>query len=97
MVLMIPRISITAFSMSPFDSLSPFTASSVVTSVLHISVTRVLNAMMAGSVALQRDLTITTQNNEFGHTLKCPRFFQSLFQRNTGHDVSVFFHCDARY
>ena len=40
MVRMIPRICITAFSTSPFDCLSPFTASSVVTSALYISSTR---------------------------------------------------------
>ena len=51
-VRIIPRNSITAFSMSPFDSLSPFTAPSVVTSALHIAATRFLNAIIAGSMSL---------------------------------------------
>ena len=42
------------FSMSPFDGLSPFAASSVVTSALHMSGTRLLNAMVVGSVSLFR-------------------------------------------
>ena len=38
--------------LSPFDFLSPFTASSVVTSALHIEATRFLYATIAGSVSL---------------------------------------------
>ena len=79
----------------PFDSLYPFTASSVVSSALHISATRFLNAIFARfCVALQRDLTITKQINEFRHPFDCPRLLDSFLQRNAAHDdlVSVFFH-----
>ena len=48
-VLMIPRSNLIVFSMSPFDDMSAFTASSVATSALHISATRLLNAMIAGT------------------------------------------------
>ena len=61
-VLIFPRSDITAFSMGPFDSLSLFTASFVVTSAVHIAATRFLNAIIAG--ALQRDFAMTKQVNE---------------------------------
>ena len=51
-VLMVSRSGIAAFSMCPFDGLSRFTASPVVTSAWYISATQPLNAMIAGSVSL---------------------------------------------
>ena len=51
-VLMIPCSNIAVFSTGPFDGLTPFTAFSVVTSALHISAIRFLNAMTDGSVSL---------------------------------------------
>ena len=87
-VLLIPRLIISVFRMSPSDCLSPISASSVANCALHISAARVLNAMIAGSVslqlhALQRDLTVTKQVNEFRQFFNCPRFFDSLVQRDT--------------
>ena len=59
-VLIIPRSSITAFSMRPFDSLSPFTASSVVTSALHIAAFTISERDYCRlCVAPQRDFAIT--------------------------------------
>ena len=49
-VLMILRKCIASFPMSPFVCLSPLAASSAVSSALHLSGTRLLKAMMAGSV-----------------------------------------------
>ena len=64
MDLMSPCISVTAFSMSPFDSLSPFTASSVVTFCFaHFSYTISERNDCRFCVALQRDLTITKSMN----------------------------------
>ena len=63
-VLMIPRISIAAFSMSPFDSLFPFTASNVETPALHISDTISERNDCKFCVALQRDLTITKHSQQ---------------------------------
>ena len=42
---------------------------------------------------------MTKQVTELRHPLDCPRFFDSLFERNAAHDVlmSVFFHRNARY
>ena len=101
MALMIPRISNhSVFSMCPFDSLSPFAASSAVISVVaHFSSTTSERNDCKFCVALQHDLTTTKQNNECCHSLNCPRFFDSFFQHNTAHDVlmSVFFHRDASY
>ena len=50
-VLTMLHCSITVFSMSLFDGLSPVTASSAVTSVLLISATRLLKATITGSVS----------------------------------------------
>ena len=47
-VLKISRGNINEFSMSPIDGLSPFAATSVVASALHISPSRFLNAMIVG-------------------------------------------------
>ena len=88
LVLMIPRISITAFSMSPFDSLSPSTASSVVTAALHTFEKHVSERNDCRfCVTLQRDLTTSKQINELHHPFDCPPFFDSLLQRNAAHDV----------
>ena len=99
MVRIIPRNSITAFSMSLFDSSSPFIASSVVTLCFaHFSCTISERDDYKLGVA-QRDLTVTKQVNELRHPLDCPRFLDSLFQRNAAHDVlmSVFLHRNVSY
>ena len=99
-VRMIPHSSIAAFSMSPFDSLSPFTASSVVTSALHICGYAIPERDYCRlCVALQRDFTIAKQVNEFRHPFDRPRLFDSFLQRHTAHDVlmSVFLHRKANY
>ena len=100
MVRIIPRICITAFSMSPFDSLSPITASSVATSALHISATRFLNAIIAGSASLFSAVSrYPSRSMNFCHSLTCPWFFDSLLQRNAAHDVlaSAFYYRNAGY
>ena len=87
-------------SMNPLDDLSPFTASSVLTSALHISAARFLNAMIAWlRVAPHRALAITKQVDEAHHSINCPRFSNSFLQRDTAHDVPmpVCVHHNARY
>ena len=90
-VLMMPRSGIAVFSM--FDGLVPFHC------ILcgdfyfsHFSYTFSERNDCRFCVALQGDLTITKQVHEFRHSLNCPRFFNSLFQRNAAHGVlmSVF-------
>ena len=97
-VLMIPRNSITAFSMSPFDSFVSFPC------VLrgnfcfaHCSCTISERDYCRLCVALQRDFAITKQVSEFHHSLDCPGLLNSLLQRHTAHDVleSVLLHRDA--
>ena len=94
MVLMIPRSSITSFTMSPFGSVSPFDLC-----FAHCSYTISERDYCTLCVALQRDFAITEQVNEFHRSLDCPRLLNSLLQRHTAHDVpaSVLFHRDARY
>ena len=53
-VLLSVHLMVGMLSVTPFDALSPFTASFVVTAALHIFVKRVLHAMIAGSVSLFR-------------------------------------------
>ena len=80
MVRMIPRVSITAFSMSPFDSFVSFHC------VLcgdfcftHFSHTVSECNGCRFCVALQCDLTITKQVNEFRASLNCPQVFDSFY------------------
>ena len=77
--------SIILFSMTPFDCLPPFTASSVATSVVHISATRFVNAMIARSVVSRypsKSMNFATLSVVHG---------SSTFQRNIAvHDVLVF-------
>ena len=88
-VLVIPRSSIIAFSMSPFDSLSPFTASSVATSALHNAATRYLNAIIASCVSLfnvisrypNRSINCATLSTAHG---SLTRFFWDRLGTRTG-------------
>ena len=96
MVRIIPRICITAFSMSPFDSLSPITASSVASSAMHSH--RISESISCRfCVAFQCDFAVSKLVDELW-PLTCSWFFDSLLQRNAAHDVlvSVFFYHNAR-
>ena len=51
-------LHITAFSTNPLEGLYPLTASSSVTSALQFSPTRILNAVIAGSVSLYNVISL---------------------------------------
>ena len=98
MVLMILRVSITVFSMSQFDSLSPFHC------VLcgNLCSAYFINTISARKhcwlrVALQCDPTINKQIHEVRHSLDCPSFsipfcIATLLMRPL---CLSSFHCDA--
>ena len=99
MFLMTPRSTITAFSTNPFESSSPLTASSSVTSALKFSATRDERDCFPLCVASQRDLFVPQRVDESCHSLACPRFFHSLLQDYAAHNVlmSVLLHRNARH
>ena len=81
MVLRTPRSNITAFSTNPFKSLSPFIASSSVTSALQFTATRFLNMIMAGCVSLFNEISLNPQRvDESRHSFTCRGFFNSPLQ-----------------
>ena len=105
MLRMISRISITAFSMSPFSTLlSLFTASSVLTSALHISATRFLNAIVASSVPLVNVISRLLSKSMNFATLSIvqgsstPLFFKGydpLVSSLLARKLTIFFRCHS--
>ena len=95
---MISRSSITAFSMSPFDSFVTFHC--ILCGdfcIAQCSYTISERNYRRFCVTLQCDFTMSQQTDELHHSLNCLWFPNSFLKRHAAHDVlmPVLLHCDT--